>query len=165
MVSNVQSTSASASAWMNGWIGRNPANVTIHQSGDQVTLSGNTSDASIHVTKMGTSLVGSVNSRRGSWPVSVWVNGPEGSRSFSGTVGREFVSVQETTQGDGVRLSGWVGSRFVNAAYESQNGWIRFDGQAGFGFEGRINLNGSQTPAEPRIQPDVLVPLLALAGG
>lgn len=162
MVSSVPNTSVSA--WMNGWIGRSPANVSLHQSGDQVTLSGNTGDASVHVTKMGTSLVGSINSRRGSWPVSVWVNGPEGNRSYSGTVGREFVSVQETKQGDGVRLSGWVGSRFVNAASDSHDGWIRFDGNVGFGFEGRVSLSGTQTPADPKIMHEVLVPLLALAG-
>lgn len=165
MVNTVQNNTR-VSAWMSGWIGRNPASVSVHQSGDQVTLSGHAGDASVHVTKLGTSLVGSVNSRRGSWPVSVWVNGAEGNRSYSGTVGRDFVSLQETKVGEnGVRLSGWVGSRFVNAGCDSRDGWIRFDGQAGFGFDGRVSLSGNQTPAEPRIQHEVLVPLLALAGG
>lgn len=162
MVSSVQNTSVSA--WMNGWIGRNPANVSVFGSGDQVTLSGNTADASVHVTKVGNSVVGNISSRRGSWPVSVWVNGAEGNRSFSGTVGRDFISVQETRQGDGVRLSGWVGSRFVNAMSDSRDGYLRFDGNVGFGFEGRVSLSGTQTPAEPKIGPDVFIPLLALAG-
>jgi hypothetical protein len=158
--------SPSLSAQVSGSIGSNFANFSLHEDRDRVEISGWVGQSSVYVHQdLGqdsSRLSGTLSHRSRIYPVSLWVNGPQGSRSISGFVGDLSVHLQESGGSGMARLTGWIGSRFVNLWQQNSQGWLSLDGQVGDPGSGRVWLQGRQSPLQPPVHYEGLIPALAL---
>lgn len=149
-------------ARFSGWVGDNSARLDIRESEDQAIIDGWVGSARVDLREADDHISGSISDWDSYHNVSLWIYGEEGSQDFQGFIGNASVNLSERTNEDGsLRVSGWMGSRHVNLTYSNEDGQMRMRGDTGDFVRDRISLRGEQTPVQPDVHYEGIIPALA----
>ncbi|MCE1246799.1 MAG: hypothetical protein LWY06_09155 [Firmicutes bacterium] len=156
---------------INGWIGKNSANLSLRQIQDSINTDGWVGSASVHLSERkhhgGSTVSGTIhNHTEGFKDVNIDISGVEGMRTLSGWSGRDNVFLTENGSfSGGTEISGRIGSKDINIRQENRNGNFLISGEVrdsmSFGSE-RIWLSGSQSPAGPGVSLMSIIPALTI---
>lgn len=144
-----------------GEVGRNSLRVDFQQEGDRVEVQGRVGSEWVSARGDDATLLGDLNGG----PLHIEVrSGQNGRRAYSGSLGRELVSLSETPSSDGShRISGTVGPKSVFLT--------RRDEAEGYLFSGTVSdpwghgspfVEAHFEAGSPEARPEALVPLLLL---
>lgn len=145
-----------------GWVGDNSANLNIRERENEAIVDGWVGSARVDLREANDRITGSISDWDNHYHVSISVYGEEGSQDFNGFIGSSSVNLSERTNKDGsLRVSGWMGSRHVNLTYSNKDGELSMRGDTGDFIQDRISLRGEQTPVQPAVHYEGIIPALA----
>jgi hypothetical protein len=156
---------------INGWIGKNSANLTVNQIHDNINADGWVGSASVHLNERkfggGSAISGNIHTvTEGFKSVNLNVSGNEGMRTLNGWIGKDNVILRENKgfQGE-TEVTGRIGSKDIDVRFSNQNGRLSIEGNVrdsmSFGSE-RIWLSGNQNPSEPGMGTLCIIPALTI---